>query len=1137
MMYPGRAARRARAPFLRDGRPESVTRGPASPIVSLATLLLVVVATGPSGVRAEIVPCAGQTLVAVAFEGCEGTRCADEEARAALGALVGVAPGTPWDEPAVRAGVGRLVATRFFHAVDVRCEAREGGTVLVLVVNGTWTVRDVEIEGNQFFYESDIRKRVFLRPGTVLDPRPEQLRADEERQAESIRRLYAREGFARAAVTVTVVRGEAGEATVRVQVDEGPKDRVGDVEVVIARDPEVPERVGCPNVTPADVRSAAEVSRGDIFTPLVARRARKRTLAMLRLRGYVAPEVALPSFDADRQRLTLRIALGRCYDLAFYRRTEATRWGDGWQRSWDDQLAESLPFAESGALDEEEAEYGRQALEQVFEARGHLFADVRLDFRDFRVDRRGPDHPADVLGAVHYYITEDEPLEIRDVRIHGVAAFEEDRVRGWMETRAYDFFGEGGYLQVQRLLWDLAAVQERYRDAGFLRFAFRGCEDIVERGREWERARGDRDRDDTRAGAEDDGRHAGRGEEDDERIQRRVWRHGGQTLAGYAVGDTCFRVVREEGEASVRVHVFVEEGPRSRIGAVRVDGLARLEEDAAREALDLQRGAPFSARQVAEAVQRLRRAYHKAGVYPIEVDVGCEARDPVIPPEFCRLDRVAADEVSLTLTVREGTPRVVGQRFVRGDFRTADWVVLRDLPEVGEPYDEERILDGVRKLRDLGVFESIKVTPIGLEETPPRREIGLLVDVEESEARFVDLAVGFETLNRDEQTMPEFLTRTLSDGLGAADQRTAGFGEGPLIRLPDLLITLEASYVHRNFLGWAKELYIPLKYGLSTTEFNRLASFKPTWLDSRFLGYELLFRLTPFVVYDRATQALDEFEYGFQTEISKQLTPALYGSLSYELSRIQVRNPREEGAEFGPFTLQNKVSPRLSYDRTDHPLHPLKGWYLGATLSYINALQEANFENFLKWELAAKAYVSLRATVVFALFVHYGGSYSFDGTDLPLDERYRLLLRGFADDTVGQYDDNGDLKLRTTANDAGDAVLTALPPGGDHVLNGTVEIRFPIVRRLDLWLAGFFDWGALEEDLRDLQPKSFRMSAGLGIRWLAGGQIPIRIDYGFVIDPRCKSYDVPEGGATDRSQLICVPEDLGTLHFGVLYTF
>lgn len=1055
--------------------------------------------------------CEGRPVTAVVLEGCAGTRCEDDVERAKLLAILGVRLGAPYTSVAVVRGTGRLLDTRFFHTATPRCEPDGDGVRLVVDVQGTWVVRRIVIEGSQYFYDSDIRKRVFLRPGSVLDPRPAMLAEQLQRQKDSIRRVYVREGFARARVDVSAEPLPGGLAELRIRIDEGPKDRIGSVRVQFERRDIGNATPGCPTVTPREIRSAAGLARGDVYTDVRARRARKGVLATLRALGYVGPTVGV-AWEEERARLTLRIGLDRCYDVAVYRRDAPARWGVGYVRVDDEELRAALPFAESGAFDLEEAELGRQALEELYEARGHLFADVRLDYRDYRVDIRGTAHPDDVIGAVHYYVTEDAVMEIRDIALHGARVLGADTVRAWMETRVYDFFGDGGYLQVQRILWDLGTIRDRYRERGFLRFRYARCQTSV-------------------ADVEEGGDAAG--EEGSatppaDRLLRRVERGSGHVTVNYTLGDTCFSLVRPDDEGSVYVHVFFEEGPRSRVASLTLEGHAVFTDDEVRAALLLAPGGAFSAVRVARAVERLKRAYHARGIYPVEVDVACEGRAPVVAAADCRVESVESTEVALTVRIREGARRELGDLLTRGNFRTAPGVFERDLPEAGAPYDEDRLQEGMRKLRDLGVFESIKVTPVGLDEDAPGKRVALVLDVEEGRATFVDVSIGFETLNRDEQEMPFFVTRTLSDGIAAADQRTGGFGESPFVRLPDLLIATEVSYVDQNFLGRAKELQLPLKYGFSTTALDRLASFLPTYLDSRFFGYELRFRLTPFLVYDRATQALDTFQYGFQTEISKQLTRALYTSLEYELSNISIRDPRIAEEEFGPYTLQNTVSPRIAFDRTDHPLNPTEGYYLGASLSYINAYREAQLDNFLKWELVAKGFLSLRDAFTVAVFARYGDSVSFDGGDLPETERYRLGgsqgLRGFADDAVRQYTDTG--AVRTTSGADGVAVPIF---GGDTVINGSVELRFPLLRSVGLWGAGFFDWGGLAEALDEYGAKSFRMSLGLGVRWLAGGQIPIRFDYGIVLgDLRCK--DAPESGE-------CTREDRGTIHFGILYTF
>ena len=105
--------------------------------------------------------------------------------------------------------------------------------------------------------------------------------------------------------------------------------------------------------------------------------------------------------------------------------------------------------------------------------------------------------------------------------------------------------------------------------------------------------------------------------------------------------------------------------------------------------------------------------------------------------------------------------------------------------------------------------------------------------------------------------------------------------------------------------------------------------------------------------------------------------------------------------------------------------------------------------------------------------------------------------------------------------------------GGDATLSGTTELRFPFMIDLGplaLWGATFFDWGGLADSFLELHGKSFRTSAGLGIRLLLYGRVPIRLDYGIKLAPRCKKY-------TDNYEQCEERESPGELDFNLLYTF
>jgi len=372
--------------------------------------------------------------------------------------------------------------------------------------------------------------------------------------------------------------------------------------------------------------------------------------------------------------------------------------------------------------------------------------------------------------------------------------------------------------------------------------------------------------------------------------------------------------------------------------------------------------------------------------------------------------------------------------------------------------------------------------------------------------------------------------------LSLTDLGTTGYGKSIGLQLPDILVTAEARYTDLNLFGKAKRLYIPLKYGLSTTAWDRYASFTPPYVDPRFFARGLAFRVTPFAVYDRATTRLDKVQFGGEFALSKELAPRLYGSLSFETGVVNVRDPEVSG-DYTGWRFENKVVPSLTWDRLDHPINPRNGGFLQGSLAYINSLEDGNF---LRFEVLGKGFVTVRKLVTFGATARFGGSRSF-GTSrsLPKEERFSLGGnrggRGFTTDGIAQYNADGSLRLQvsevaSTDGTGGTELEYTKPYGGDFMFAGSLEARFPILRSLDLFGSVFYDFGALAEHLTDFNTGSVRQSVGLGLRYLVGGVVPIRLDYGFILDRRCRDVDRQTGACVRK-------EEVGNVHFGILYTF
>ena len=183
----------------------------------------------------------------------------------------------------------------------------------------------------------------------------------------------------------------------------------------------------------------------------------------------------------------------------------------------------------------------------------------------------------------------------------------------------------------------------------------------------------------------------------------------------------------------------------------------------------------------------------------------------------------------------------------------------------------------------------------------------------------------------------------------------------------------------------------------------------------------------------------------------------------------------------------------------------------------------------MKFETTLKFFWNIRDFVTFGISLHYGDSKPLDAERLPQDERFTLGgnkgVRGFSHDGIAQYNSDGSLKLLKNPDGT-----FYKPFGGDTVLNGSIEIRFPIVRKVNVFGAVFTDWGGLGEGLKSFNRGTIRASVGFGLRYILAGQLPIRLDYGIIMDRRCKYADPKTGACIQR-------EEFGNIQFSLLYSF
>ncbi len=1096
----------------------------------LAASLLAIALTAPLAHAADppptAGPCDGVALTTATLTGCEQTACPTEADRRRFLRLAGLVTGAHLSDEKVAIARQRLLETDLFRAVAIRCSPLESGAIVDVVAAPHTLVRRVSVSGNQFFKRREVLKRVFLRSGTVLDldPGAPGDNPQVQRQVASLQRLYAGAGLDDVAITPKVEVVSEGAVDLELAIREGARAHIESIAVshrhTGAADP---DGLSCPRITQRRLERLAGVDYGDVHTSNLRRQVRDRLRKAFQAVGFVRPRFETPASDADvdaEQESALRetIVTDRCWLIRVWQRESpfgdtaaapSFRMSDPidpvtprpsenapFHRVPLEEWTHVLPFAESGVFDREEAARGVEAITRVLRSRGYPFAEVTMEHRELslRPERRGVN--SEVRGVIDYTITLDHPRRIQGIRLVGAETFPESDLLALLETKVYDFFGASGLLDVERFFFDLSLLQRHYQERGFYAFRF----GVV-------------------------------GRSDDEAPTRTLEVAGDEWIVWrYAFRDRGFLLKKRRGELSIYLEVPFDEGPRSTIVRFAANGNEHIGTDAIAALTRLGPGRPFGKLHLDQGIARLEAWYRARGYHEVEVVPFCEAYASQSGDEsFCDpRSLVRAERLDVGLSVREGPQVDVGEVFVRGNFRTDEHALTRDLPAAGEPLDQARLDEAVRKMRALGLFNSVRIDTVGLDEDPPSDEVGLVVSVEETGYRFLDFAAGVRSIQRQNlDRVPSWAASGAGNLVSNVDRVTTGFGRAFPLDIPDVLLLLEAEYLDLNLRGLGHRLQIPLRFGASFSDVLRLLSLTPTYVWPRLADSSLQLEARLIAELDRVTDPLDRIEFGLESDLSVPITKRMLAGLTLKggVLKLELPSDLDTLVDLGDgLQPQFQVKLRWRWDEQDNPLHPTRGFAFTAATSLIwdRDRQTGGFNQFLKWEATARVTADLNGPIA-ALFARYGGSRTFGQPFLPANERYTLGgsngLRGFADNAVCRYTVDGELDPSCPGE-----------YGGNVVVNGSLELRVPLLRRLGFWAATFLDVGALADAHDTLYAASFRFSWGLGVRWLIGGQIPVRLDVGFPLGAaRCVAYDA-EGGP-------CTREDPSAVHFDFLYPF
>jgi outer membrane protein insertion porin family len=371
----------------------------------------------------------------------------------------------------------------------------------------------------------------------------------------------------------------------------------------------------------------------------------------------------------------------------------------------------------------------------------------------------------------------------------------------------------------------------------------------------------------------------------------------------------------------------------------------------------------------------------------------------------------------------------------------------------GAVFSLGKMLEGQRNVRDLGLFNSVKLKAIGLQEK--RKEVDLVVTVEEKKPYFFELGAGYESQKgfyANSRAGDHNLFGKNKDGWIEAEVSEIGYRTEARIREPRLWgsrIVANAGLFAERKEEFNKD-FGTRTYGASIGLGRTLWKHLTAGLDTR---------------YERRDQ--------------------------YKLAGVV---PSGAAAELEPRSIV-VTTPALRYDTRDSFMRPTRGGLAQLAVDISSGLTN-DLDDFLKYRADFRYFITPHSRLTFACIARAGyiDPYGAFGT-VPEDQLF--FLGGTAD--VRGFDEN----LLSF-----DAQGNAL--GGRSQLSGSLEARIDLGWNLELTL--FYDVGRIGETLVDNDTTNvFRKSTGTGLRYITPIG-PVGLLYG-------RKLDTVEGEGPDQFHL------------------
>ncbi len=508
-------------------------------------------------------------------------------------------------------------------------------------------------------------------------------------------------------------------------------------------------------------------------------------------------------------------------------------------------------------------------------------------------------------------------------------------------------------------------------------------------------------------------------------------------------------------DGTFTVHFDIHEGPAYRIRAIRLGGVKLFPEFefiGPRGVIRLRQDDPATLSAIREATEAIRQYYTMRGYLDTQVRYALH-RDP------------ASGCVDVHFNVKEGTLTHIGAIRIRGNTRTHDTVIRREIDAAGVfpgmTYDENRIRASERRLLNLGYFQTVRAFPADGEMAELR---DLLYQVEEQ----------------------------------PTGQLMAGVS---LSSVEEFMATVEIAQRNFDITGWptftggGQKARLSLQHGRIRRRYE--LGFVEPWLFNRqlLLGADLYQSEADYDDYDIS-------QIGGTIRLARALPADSRGELAYRLERLRTRDVADphpytvlETGEPYSFVqddsfLQSSLRLVLSRDTRNSPFFPSDGTLAVFSVGLMGGVLSGDTELY-ELGIQLSRFVPLWWNHVLSVLIRADVVDTYGQTkQVPIPNRLYAggarTVRGF------RFRDVGPKAIRA---DETSREIHHRPIGGQTRALGTIEYSLPIHPEARMIrLAAFHDLGHVWRTPYTFDFSEYAQSAGIGLRFELP-QFPLRFDY------------------------------------------